>query len=89
MGHQGVQAPCLKYVRFAYNYVYPRVYIPKICIPNSYIPKICIPKIYIPGIHIPNIYIPRLRIYMYFLHTQGIHAKKTPYLGYTYPIYVY
>jgi hypothetical protein len=78
MGHQGAQAPCLKYIRFAYNYAYPRVYIPKIRIPNSYIPKICIPKIHIPGIHIPNIYIPRLHIYIYtyFLHTQGIHAKK-------------
>jgi hypothetical protein len=55
MGHQGAQAPCLKYVYFAYNYAYPRVYIPKIRIPNSYIPKICIPKLHIPGIHIPNI----------------------------------
>jgi hypothetical protein len=76
MGHQGVQAPCLKYVRFVYNYAYPRVYIPKIRIPNSYIPKICISKIHISGIHISNIYIPILRIYMYFLHTQGIYAKK-------------
>jgi hypothetical protein len=75
-GHQGAQAPCLKYVRFAYNYAYPRVYIPKIRIPNSYISKICIPKIHIPEIHIPNTYIPRLRIYTYFLHTQGIHDKK-------------
>jgi hypothetical protein len=53
----GARAPCFKYVHFAYNYAYPRVYIPKIHISNSYIPKICIPKIYIPGIHIPNIYI--------------------------------
>jgi hypothetical protein len=49
MGHQGAQTPCLKYVRFAYNYAYPRVYMPKIHIPNSYIPKICIPKYIYPG----------------------------------------
>jgi hypothetical protein len=78
MGHQGVQALCLKHVRFAYNYAYPRIYIPKIRMPNSYIPKICIPKIYIPGIHLPNIYLSRLHIYIYtyFLHAQGIYAKK-------------
>jgi hypothetical protein len=46
-------------------------------------------KIHIPRIHILNIYIPILFIYMYFLHTQGIYAKKTPYLGYIYPIHIY
>jgi hypothetical protein len=78
MGYQGAQAPYLKYVCFAYNYAYPRVYIPKIRILNSYIPKICIPKIHIAGTHIPNIYIPILCIHMHFLHTQGIYAKKNP-----------
>jgi hypothetical protein len=71
MGHQGAQASCLKYVRFTYNYAYPRIYISKIHIPNSYIPKICIPKIHIPGIHIH-----RLHIYTFFLHTQGICQKN-------------
>jgi hypothetical protein len=66
MGHLGARAPCFKYVHFAYNYAYLRVYIPKIHIPNSYIPKICISKIHIPRIHISNIYIPGIRIYTYF-----------------------
>jgi hypothetical protein len=56
MGHQGAQAPCLKYVRFAYNYAYPRIYIPKIHIPkipNIYLPRL---RIYTHFLHTQGIY---------------------------------
>jgi hypothetical protein len=77
MGHQGAQAPCLKYVYFAYNYAYLRVYISKIHISNSYIPKKCISKIYIPRIYISNIYIYSKYIYVHtFTYLRYICQKN-------------
>jgi hypothetical protein len=71
MGHQGVQAPCFKYVCFAYNYAYPRVYISKIRISNSYISKICIPRYIYPGYTYP--------IYIYL---EYVYIRNFTYLRY-------
>jgi hypothetical protein len=91
MGHQGAQAPYPKYIHFAYNYIYPRIYIFKIHIPNSYNLRYAYAKyIYSWDTHIQYYYIhiQITYIYTYFLYTLGIYAKNTSYLGYTYPIHV-